>query len=115
MLALIRRFLKAGVLIEGQRFDTEDGVPQGASLSPLLANVYLHYVLDEWFEHDVKPRLEGEAHLIRYADDCGARQCAREMRVGPSQPVCGGRLQTTMSGIGLRRPGRRTLCEKART
>ena len=46
MLALIRRFLKAGVLIEGQRFDTEDGVPQGASLSPLLANVYLHYVLD---------------------------------------------------------------------
>jgi len=69
LLALIRRFLKAGVMIEGQRFDTEDGVPQGAGLSPLLANVYLHYVLDQWFERDVKPRMRGEAYLIRYADD----------------------------------------------
>ena len=69
LLALIRRFLKAGVMIEAQRFDTEDGVPQGASLSPLLANVYLHYVLDQWFERDVKPRMRGEAYLIRYADD----------------------------------------------
>jgi RNA-directed DNA polymerase len=69
LLALIRRFLKAGVMIEGQRFDTEDGVPQGASLSPLLANVYLHYVLDQWFERDVKPRMRGETYLIRYADD----------------------------------------------
>ena len=69
MLALIRRFLKAGVMIDGQRVDTADGVPQGASLSPLLANVYLHYVLDQWFEHEVKPRLQGHAHLIRYADD----------------------------------------------
>lgn len=69
LLALIRRFLKAGVMIEGQRFDTEDGVPQGASLSPLLANVYLHYVLDKWFERDVKPRMRGESSLIRYADD----------------------------------------------
>ena len=69
LLALIRRFLKAGVMIAGQRFDTEDGVPQGASLSPLLANVYLHYVLDQWFEREVKPRLHGEAYLIRFADD----------------------------------------------
>jgi RNA-directed DNA polymerase len=69
LLALIERFLAAGVMIEGKRFSTEDGVPQGASLSPILANVYLHYVLDEWFEHDVKPRLHGEAYLIRFADD----------------------------------------------
>jgi len=69
LLALIGRFLQAGVMIEGQRFDTEDGVPQGASLSPLLANVYLHYVLDQWFGRDVKPRLRGEAYLIRFADD----------------------------------------------
>jgi hypothetical protein len=60
-------------MIDGHLEATEDGVPQGASLSPLLANVYLHYVLDEWFEHDVKPRLRGEAYLIRFADDfvCG--------------------------------------------
>jgi group II intron reverse transcriptase/maturase len=69
MLALIERFLKAGVMIDGQREATEDGVPQGASLSPLLANVYLHYVLDRWFDRDVKPRMQGEAFLIRYADD----------------------------------------------
>lgn len=69
MLWLIRRFLKAGVMVEGLREDTDDGVPQGAVLSPLLANVYLHYVLDQWFERDVRPRLRGEAYLIRYADD----------------------------------------------
>ncbi len=69
LLRLIVRFLKAGVMIDGRLQATEDGVPQGASLSPLLANVYLHYVLDEWFEHEVKPRLGGEAYIIRFADD----------------------------------------------
>ena len=69
MLQLIERFLKAGVMIEGRREETNDGVPQGSVLSPLLANVYLHYVLDLWFEHDVKPRLRGAAYLVRYADD----------------------------------------------
>jgi group II intron reverse transcriptase/maturase len=69
MLDLIVRFLKCGVMIAGRREATDDGVPQGACLSPLLANVYLHYVLDQWFENDVKPRMRGEAYLIRYADD----------------------------------------------
>jgi hypothetical protein len=68
-LRLIERFLKAGVMIDGQFKATEDGVPQGASLSPLLANVYFHYVLDQWFEHEVKPKLKGEAYLLRFADD----------------------------------------------
>jgi RNA-directed DNA polymerase len=69
LLNLIQRFLKAGVMVDGQLQATEEGVPQGASLSPLLANVYLHYVLDEWFEQEVKPRLRGEAYIMRFADD----------------------------------------------
>jgi group II intron reverse transcriptase/maturase len=69
LLWLINRFLRAGILIEGQHADTIAGVAQGSVLSPLLANVYLHYVLDDWFQTEVKPRLAGEAHLIRYADD----------------------------------------------
>ena len=69
MLRLITKFLHAGVMIQDQRYDTTAGVAQGSVLSPLLANVYLHYVLDEWFEQEVTPRLRGEASIIRFADD----------------------------------------------
>ena len=69
LLRLIGKWLKAGVL-EGKSLTIpEEGTPQGGVISPLLANVYLHYVLDEWFEREVKPRLKGQAFLIRYADD----------------------------------------------
>ena len=69
LLRLIDKWLKAGVLEGGELTYPEAGTPQGGVISPLLANVYLHYVLDEWFEQVVKPRLKGRAFLVRYADD----------------------------------------------
>ncbi|MBR2768801.1 MAG: group II intron reverse transcriptase/maturase [Solobacterium sp.] len=68
-LRYIARFLKAGVMIGNHYEDTSVGTPQGGLISPVLANVYLHYVLDLWFEKAIKKRLRGEAYLIRYADD----------------------------------------------
>ena len=69
IISLIRRWLKAGILEEGELYPNEEGTPQGGSISVLLSNIYLHYVLDLWFERKVKPRLRGEAYLIRYIDD----------------------------------------------
>jgi RNA-directed DNA polymerase len=69
ILRLIRRWLKAGVLEDGSIEPSEEGVPQGGNISVVLSNLYLHYVLDLWFERIVKPRLQGEAYLIRYLDD----------------------------------------------
>ena len=69
LLRLIGKWLNAGVLEEGAISYPDEGTPQGGVISPLLANIYLHYVLDEWFEHEVKPVLAGEAKLIRFADD----------------------------------------------
>ena len=69
LISLIRRWLKAGVLEDGTVHPSEQGTPQGGSISVLLSNVYLHYVLDLWFERVVKVRLRGEAHLVRYIDD----------------------------------------------
>jgi group II intron reverse transcriptase/maturase len=66
---LIGKWLHAGVQEEGSVRYPESGSPQGGVISPLLANVYLHYVLDVWFRQEVRPRLRGRAHLIRYADD----------------------------------------------
>ena len=66
---LIGKWLRAGVLEGGVIHRATHGTPQGGVISPLLANIYLHEVLDKWFEQEVKPRLEGEAFLIRYADD----------------------------------------------
>jgi len=66
---LIGKWLNAGVLEEGRLHRNASGTPQGGVISPLLANIYLHYVLDEWFEQTVQPRLRGRALLVRYADD----------------------------------------------
>ncbi len=69
ILRLIKRFLKAGIMEEGEYIKTEKGVPQGGILSPLLANVYLHYVADLWFDKIVTKYCKGEAYMTRYADD----------------------------------------------
>ncbi len=69
ILRLLRKWINVGVVDEGRLLVSETGTGQGQIISPLLANVYLHYVLDEWFENEVKPRLKGQAFEIRYADD----------------------------------------------
>lgn len=70
LLQLIRKWLKAGVLdTNGEVIHPAAGTPQGGIVSPILANIYLHYCLDEWFQHVVKKHCRGEACLIRYADD----------------------------------------------
>jgi RNA-directed DNA polymerase len=69
MLRLIGKWINVGAIDDGKLIMSETGTGQGQPISPLLANVYLHHILDEWFEEEVKPRLRGEAHEIRYADD----------------------------------------------
>ena len=69
LLRLIGKWLNAGVLEDGHLTRPEEGSPQGGVVSPILSNIFLHYVLDEWFEREVQPRLKGRSSLIRYADD----------------------------------------------
>jgi len=69
ILRLIVRFLKSGIIEAGIKYDTPEGTPQGGVASPILANIYLHYVLDLWFEKRVRKACEGAAYMIRYADD----------------------------------------------
>ena len=76
----IKRFLKAGIIENNNYYDTEKGTPQGGLISPILANIYLHYVLDLWFELYVKTKYKGEAHLVRYADDCAPRAYYQEVK-----------------------------------
>jgi len=69
LLNLIGKFLKAGYIDDGQLVKSDKGTPQGSILSPMLANIFLHYVLDEWFESTVKNHVRGYCELVRYADD----------------------------------------------
>ena len=68
-LRYVNRFLISGYMENMKYYETDKGTPQGGLISPILANVYLHYVLDLFFEKKIKPRLKGEAYLVRYADD----------------------------------------------
>ena len=69
VIRLIQKWLKAGVMLDGRREETEEGVPQGGSISPLLANIYLHYVLDLWVQQRKHDRSRGEMIIVRWADD----------------------------------------------
>jgi RNA-directed DNA polymerase len=69
ILRLIGKWINVGVIEDGRLLLSETGTGQGQVISPLLANIYLHYVLDEWFQTIVKPRLKGEAYEVRFADD----------------------------------------------
>lgn len=66
---LIARFLKSGIMEAGINYDTPEGTPQGGVISPILGNIYLHYVIDLWFEKVIRKNSSGEAYMVRYADD----------------------------------------------
>lgn len=68
-LRYIKIFLKSGYIEDMKHYETDKGTPQGGLISPVLANVYLHYVLDLWVEKFIKPRCKGEIYFVRYADD----------------------------------------------
>ena len=65
----IKRFLMSGIMEQGKYLESDKGTPQGGLISPILANVYLHYVLDLWFEKEITNKFKGEAYMVRYADD----------------------------------------------
>jgi group II intron reverse transcriptase/maturase len=69
IIRLIGKWLNAGVMEGEEWYNPETGTPQGGVISPLLANIYLHEVLDKWYEQEVKPRMRGRSFLVRYADD----------------------------------------------
>jgi len=69
ILGLIGKWLNAGAMQDGVIVYAEEGTPQGGPISPVLSNLYLHFVLDLWFEKKIKPQCRGEAYLLRFADD----------------------------------------------
>jgi group II intron reverse transcriptase/maturase len=83
IIRLIGKWLNAGVMEEGTLSHAEEGAPQGGVISPVLSNVYLHEVMDKWFVEVVRPRLKGQAYLIRFADDaiilCELEEDARRL------------------------------------
>ena len=97
ILRLIESWLKAGVIEEGRWQESERGSPQGGPISPLLSNIYLHYVLDLWWEKKVKRRLQGRSYLVRYCDDfCIFFENPAEMK--KAMPL----LQARLSEFGLK-------------
>jgi retron-type reverse transcriptase len=78
---LVGKCLHVGVFDGDEYAEPEEGTVQGSVLSPVLGNIYLHHVLDGWFERDVVPRIRGRARLIRYADDGAPRRRGKEAKM----------------------------------
>jgi len=105
VIRLIIRMLKSGVMEEGLVHATEEGTPQGSILSPLLSNIYLHYVLDLWFSRRVRRESRGEAYYFRFADDFLA--CFQYKGEAESFQR---RLKDRLEGFGLRLEEEKTRC-----
>ena len=97
---LVGKCVRVGVLDGEERTEPERGTPQGSGLSPLLGNLYLHHTLDVWFEREVKPRLGGEAVLVRYCDDFVIGRHSLEMDRKSVHDVLGGWLPGTAVSDG---------------
>ena len=105
VIRLIVRMLKSGIMEDGLTRATEEGTPQGSILSPLLSNIYLHYVLDLWFSRRVKKQSRGEAYYFRFADDFLACFQYKDDAEGFRR-----RLGDRLEGFGLRLAEEKTQC-----
>jgi group II intron reverse transcriptase/maturase len=97
MIRLLMKWVKAGVMEDGELHEVREGSPQGAIISPLLSNIYLHYVLDPWAQSWRKKHASGSVYVVRYADDFAAgfqrEQDARAMRTALAERLAGFRLE----------------------
>ncbi len=105
VIRLIIRMLKSGIMEDGLTRATEEGTPQGSILSPLLSNIYLHYVLDLWFSRRVSRQSRGEAYYFRFADDFLA--CFQYKADAESFRK---RLEDRLEGFGLKVAEKKTRC-----
>ena len=104
---LIDKWLKAGVMEYGEVTYSDEGTPQGGVISPLLSNIYLHEVLDEWFVNDVQPRVKSKSFIVRFADDAvlgfeNKRDAERKKEALRSLDFCitGGNLERVTGSLG---------------
>ena len=102
VLRLIQKWLRAGVIEDGEWSTTEDGTAQGASVSPLLSNVFLHYVFDLWADQWRRRHAQGDVILVRFADDCAPRTRKEELgRSSVRRTRCCARDEGTGPRVGL--------------